>query len=63
MADGSLPNAGREDVVQGTLADLPRTFARMLAGGNNGKQVLELVSSLPSPDETQQSTDNTEPQK
>lgn len=44
VADGSLPNAGRQDVVRGGLEDLPRTFARMLAGGNNGKQVLELVT-------------------
>eukprot|EP00511_Aplanochytrium_stocchinoi_P011637 CAMPEP_0204866180 /NCGR_PEP_ID=MMETSP1348-20121228/16237_1 /ASSEMBLY_ACC=CAM_ASM_000700 /TAXON_ID=215587 /ORGANISM="Aplanochytrium stocchinoi, Strain GSBS06" /LENGTH=373 /DNA_ID=CAMNT_0052017941 /DNA_START=13 /DNA_END=1134 /DNA_ORIENTATION=+ len=43
VKDGSLPNAGREDVVKGSLKDLPRTFARMLSGGNNGKQVLELV--------------------
>jgi NADPH-dependent curcumin reductase CurA len=54
VADGTLPNAGREDVVKGTLADLPKTFARMLAGGNNGKQVLELVSSPP-PDTAQES--------
>ena len=45
IADGSLPSAGREDVIIGGLDVLGGAFARMLRGENQGKQCVELVHS------------------
>ena len=43
ISDGSLPSDGAVDVVQGSLADVPGAFRRMLAGDNVGKQLVELL--------------------